>query len=110
MVRCVSINNFWHIIFFVRKNDIEKTSALANIVTIGLAVLGGWIVVSDKHISKLASTCCSCFTELSFKLGVDIASNHLYQFILFAIILLYALGSIIAVYCISHFLKGRNKI
>lgn len=45
MVRCVSINNFWHIISLL--NDIQKTSALANIVTIGLAVLGGlWFPIN----------------------------------------------------------------
>ncbi len=90
-------------ILFSLLNDIQKTSALANIVTIGLAVLGGlWFPINTfpNWLQHVAHVLPSYHLR---KLGVDIASNHHINLISFAIILLYALGSILAVYFISHF-------
>lgn len=94
-------------ILFSLLNDIQKTSALANIVTIGLAVLGGlWFPINTfpNWLQHVAHVLPSYHLR---KLGVDIASNHHINLISFAIILLYALGSIIAVYCISHFKRAE---
>ena len=67
-------------------------------------------MVSDKHISNWLQHVAHVLPSYHLrKLGVDIASNHHINLISFAIILLYALGSILAVYCIV-ILKGRNKI
>ncbi|HID4939452.1 TPA: ABC transporter permease [Staphylococcus aureus] len=94
-------------ILFFLLNDIQKTSALANIVTIGLAVLGGlWFPINTfpNWLQHVAHVLPSYHLR---KLGVDIASNHHINLISFVIILLYALGSIIAVYCISHFKRAE---
>ncbi|MBA6106976.1 ABC transporter permease [Staphylococcus aureus] len=94
-------------ILFSLLNDIQKTSALANIVTIGLAVLGGlWFPINTfpNWLQHVAHVLLSYHLR---KLGVDIASNHHINLISFAIILLYVLGSIIAVYCISHFKRAE---
>lgn len=94
-------------ILFSLLNDIQKTSALANIVTIGLAVLGGlWFPINTfpNWLQHVAHVLPSYHLR---KLGVDIASNHHINLISFAIILLYVLGSIIAVYCISHFKRAE---
>ncbi|HEH7924070.1 TPA: ABC transporter permease [Staphylococcus aureus] len=94
-------------ILFSLLNDIQKTSALANIVTIGLAVLGGlWFPINTfpKWLQHVAHVLPSYHLR---KLGVDIASNHHISLISIVIILLYALGSIIAVYCIRHFKRAE---
>ncbi|HCZ2824200.1 TPA: ABC transporter permease, partial [Staphylococcus aureus] len=88
-------------------NDIQKTSTLANIITICLAVLGGlWFPIKTfpnwlQHVAHVLPSYHLC------KLGVDIASNHHINLISFGIIILYALGSIIAVYCIRSFKKAE---
>ena len=81
-------------------NDIQKASALGNIVTIGLAVLGGlWFPVNTfpNWLQHIAHVLPSYHLR---KLGLDIVSNHHIDLRSFGILILYAVGSLIVVYCI----------
>ncbi|HCZ8785633.1 TPA: ABC transporter permease [Staphylococcus aureus] len=94
-------------VLFSLINDIQKASALGNIVTIGLAVLGGlWFPVNTfpNWIQHIAHVLPSYHLR---KLGLDIVSNHHIDLRSFGILILYAVGSLIVVYCIRHFKRAE---
>lgn len=94
-------------VLFSLINDIQKASALGNIVTIGLAVLGGlWFSVNTfpNWLQHIAHVLPSYHLR---KLGLDIVSNHHIDLRSFGILILYAVGSLIVVYCIRHFKRAE---
>ncbi|HDJ1878119.1 TPA: ABC transporter permease, partial [Staphylococcus aureus] len=94
-------------VLFSLINDIQKASALGNIVTIGLAVLGGlWFPVNTfpNWLQHIAHVLPSYHLR---KLGLDIVSNHHIDLRSFGILILYAVGSLIVVYCIRHFKRAE---